>query len=86
MPHNVQPDASRLERLMLVRDQLSAVLAGEVPARDRAAVSREYRAVLAEIDELAPPTQKGDAVDEITRRREARRQAAPRSSRTKRPR
>ena len=75
----------RLDRLGTVRDQLAAAMAGDVPVRDRAAVSREYRAVLAEIDELAPPTQKGDAVDEIAQRRNARRSAAPGKARAKRP-
>ncbi|YAL82851.1 hypothetical protein ACMYYO_13150 [Dermacoccaceae bacterium W4C1] len=45
----------------------------EAPADKRAALVAQFRATLAEIDELAPPEQKGDAVDEIAARRAARR-------------
>lgn len=81
-----QPEgtASRLDRLTTLRTAIEATLAGDVPVRDFAALSREYRAVLAEIDELAPPQQKGDAVDEIAQRRNARRSAAPGAARAKR--
>lgn len=81
-----QPEVtgSRLDRLKVLRASIEATLADGVPARDFAALSREYRAVLAEIDELAPPVRKGDVVDEIAQRRNARRQAAPGASRAKR--
>lgn len=42
-------------------------------SREFAALSREYRAVMAEIDELKPPEKVGDSVDEIAERRAARR-------------
>lgn len=81
-----QPEetGSRLDRLRALRESIELALSGDVPVRDFAALSREYRAVLAEIDELAPPEQKGDAVDEIAQRRNARRNAAPGKSRAKR--
>jgi hypothetical protein len=83
-----QPEgtASRLERLTTLRASIEATLAGDVPVRDFAALSREYRAVLAEIAELAPPEQKGDAVDEIAQRRAARRAGPAKGAvRAKRP-
>jgi len=76
---------SRLDRLEALRTSLEAVLAGYVPMRDFAALSREYRAVLAEIDELTPSEREGDVVDEIAQRRNARRQAAQGKARAKRP-
>lgn len=81
-----QPEetASRLDRLKTLRASLEEALTGDVPVRDFASLSREYRAVLAEIDELAPPEQKGDAVDEIAQRRNARRSAASGKPRAKR--
>lgn len=81
-----QPAAtgSRLNRLLALRASIEATLEGEVSTRDFAALSREYRAVLAEIDELAPPKQEVDAVDEIAQRRSARRKPAPGKARAKR--
>lgn len=73
-----QPAAteSRLDRLVRLRGNLEAVLNEGVPVRDFATLSREYRAVLADIDTLAEPEKKGDAVDEIAQRRAARRSGA----------
>lgn len=67
---------SRLDRLVRLRGNLEATLNEGVPVRDFATISREYRAVLAEIDTLAEPEKKGDAVDEIAQRRAARRTTA----------
>lgn len=58
----------------------------DAPVDRKAALVAQYRATLQEIAELAPPEQKGDAVDEIARRRAARRSSpAPGAGRTKRP-
>ena len=77
-------DASRLDRLTTLRSSIEAALGGEVPVRDFAALSREYRAVLAEIDQLAPPAREVDAVDEIAQRRSARRKPPKGGTRAKR--
>lgn len=69
-------DASRLDRLNTLRDTLSASIAECESMRDLASLSREYRAVMAEIDQLRPAEKKGDAVDEIAQRRAARRSGA----------
>ena len=68
--------ASRLDRLVRLRGRLEGALGEAVPYRDFAALSREYRAVLADIAALAEPEKKGDAVDEIAQRRAARRSGA----------
>lgn len=79
-------DSSRLERLVALRAIHEALMAEGLTARDAAAVSREYRATLAEIDELAPKTEIGDPVDEIAQRRAARRpSSAKNQARAKRP-
>ena len=77
---------SRIDRLNELRDTLESSIANCESLRDLAALSREYRAVMAEIDQLRPAEKKGDAVDEIAQRRAARRSsAAPSPARTKRP-
>lgn len=63
---------SRLDRLIALRNRLEQGLSGEVPVRDLAALSREYRATLAEIAELSPEKKASDPVDEIAKRRAAR--------------
>lgn len=73
---------TRLDRLVALRDHLEAVLRIDIPARDLATASREYRAVLAEIAELEPKKAAGDPVDEIAARRAARRPGA--TARTRR--
>lgn len=71
---------SRLDRLKTLRRLIEGTIAdGGIPVRDLAALSREYRAVLAEIDELSPPKQEGDVVDEIAQRRAARRAGTAKS-------
>lgn len=60
--------------------QEAALTTNDVPIRDFAAMSREYRATLAEIDELAPKERVGDGIDEISARRTARRASASTSS------
>lgn len=69
----MEAESTRLERLSALRAVQELALATEMPVRDFASISREYRATLAEIDELAPAEMEGDAVDEIAARRAARR-------------
>lgn len=68
---------SRLETLEKLRDVLAAAIDGCESLRDLAALTNRFQSVLMEIQELAPEQeQKGDAVDEIARRRAARRAGA----------
>lgn len=68
---------SRLDRLKALRSIAEAALAAALPAREIAAISKEYRALLAEIEKLeASATKAGDPVDEIAARRAARRSAS----------
>lgn len=68
----MDPDAtvSRLSRLEAARDLLEAAQ-GQVDPDKLPAVVREYRAVMAEIDELvkAQPAVKGTPLDELQARR-----------------
>lgn len=66
----------RVARLVAVRDALEQAIAECEAKRDLAALSREYRAVLAELEDLAPKEKHQRGVDEIGRRRAARRAAA----------
>ena len=63
----------RRQRLEALRDSLRAVMDDGVGARDFAALSREYRATMAELATLeATDAKVGDPVDEIAARRAAR--------------
>ena len=81
-----RPSESRIEKLERLRlTQELAIETEGLPVRDFAGLSREYRATLAEIDELTPAEIEGDVVDEIARRRAARRSSpSKRSGSTKR--
>lgn len=76
---------TRLEDLTQLRSDLLDWL-GEAPADRKAALVAQYRATLAEIDELSPKEAVGDSIDEIAARRAARRSstatAAGRSKRS----
>ena len=75
---------SRLTDLRTLRENLSDWLL-EAPVDRRAALVAQYRATLAEIEELEPKEAVGDGIDEITARRAARRTSpAPSKSRAKR--
>lgn len=63
----------RMAALADLRDLLASNIEACESLRDLAALSARLQSVLAEIDELQPPEQKGDAVDEIAKRRAARR-------------
>jgi len=75
---------ARLDDLVTLRGQLADWMI-EAPADRRAALVAQYRATLAEIDELTPKEAVGDSIDEIAQRRAARRSAtAPSPGRAKR--
>lgn len=58
----------------------------DAPTDRRAALVAQFRATLAEIDELTPKEAVGDSIDEIAARRAARRSsAAADQGRAKRP-
>ena len=63
---------SRLEDLTRLRSDLLDWLK-EAPADRKAALVAQYRATLAELDELTPKEAVGDSIDEIAQRRAARR-------------
>ena len=69
---STKADRTRLERLTSLRDDQEAAFKSGVPAREFAALSREYRATLAEIEALTPAAPKGDAIDQLAQRRSAR--------------
>lgn len=61
----------RRERLVATRDQLCNALQGCKSARDLPALSREYRAVLSELDSLAPE-EVSSVVDQLAQRRKTK--------------
>jgi hypothetical protein len=70
-------DADRATRLTAVRDALEKAIAECDSKRDLAPLSREYRAVMSELESLGLVKEKRTrGVDEIGRRRAARRSAA----------
>ena len=71
---------SRLDDLIALRSELLTWM-GEAPVDRRAALVAQFRATLAEIDELRPSEKKGDSVDEIAARRAARGRAGSPGSR-----
>lgn len=66
---------SRLGDLTALRDNLLEWIS-EAPIDRKAALIAQYRATLTEIDELTPKEAAGDSIDEIAKRRAARRSAA----------
>lgn len=66
---------ARLDDLVTLRANLLDWI-NEAPADRRAALVAQFRATLAEIDELEPKAAVGDGIDQIAERRAARR-AAP---------
>ena len=63
----------RLRALRDLRDHLAVAIEGCESLRDLAALSGRMQSVLGEIDELSSGDARGDVVDEIARRRAARR-------------
>lgn len=70
---------SRLDDLTKLRTDLLEWM-DEAPADRKAALVGQYRATLAEIDELTPKEAVGDGIDEIAKRRAARRSSAAEDS------
>lgn len=65
--------SERLDRLLVLRLKQEEALAGPVPLRELSPLSREYRATLVEISELDTAKADADGIDEIAKRRAARR-------------
>lgn len=70
---------SRLDDLTKLRDDLLGWM-DEAPADRKAALVGQFRATLAEIDELSPKEAAGDSIDEIAARRVARRSGPAKDS------
>lgn len=70
---------ARLDDLTALRERLLREM-DACPADKFAGISKEYRATLAEIDELTPKEAVGDSIDEIAARRAARRSGAGKAS------
>ena len=66
---------ARLDDLQTLREQLADWIVA-APVDRKAALVAQYRATLAEIDELSPKEPAGDSIDEIAARRAARRSTA----------
>ena len=73
-------EPSRRDRLIALRGRLESALSGEIAVRDFAALSREYRACLADLAAL-PDAQEVSVADEIAERRARRRAGASRQAR-----
>ena len=63
---------ARLDELKTLAPEIRQWI-DEAPADRKAALVAQFRATLAEIDELTPKEQVGDGIDEIAARRSARR-------------
>jgi len=63
---------SRIHILTALRDRLAGLLDDEVDDRSAAGISKELRAVIAELDSLAPAVAEESPVASITARRAAR--------------
>ena len=63
---------ARLDDLAKLREDL-LVWMDDAPVDRKAALVAQYRATLAEIDQLKPKEAAGDGIDEIAKRRAARR-------------
>lgn len=64
--------SARLQDLIKLREALKTWMV-EAPLDRKAALVAQFRATLAEIDELAPPEKKQEGFDEVKARRDARR-------------
>ncbi len=62
----------RVVSLRALRDVLAASIAAAESPRDVAPLARQLSLVLAEIDDLVPPEQKGTPLDQLTERRRRR--------------
>ena len=66
---------ARIDDLTRLKGDLESWM-GEAPVDRVAALVGQYRATLAEIDDLTPKEAVGDSIDEIAARRDARRSRA----------
>lgn len=66
---------ARLDDLVTLREQLQEWMV-DAPVDRKAALVAQYRATLVEIESLAPKEAVGDGIDEIAKRRAARRASA----------
>lgn len=80
MKKTSEPPSNRVDALIALRDTIAVSIENCESLRDLASLSREYRAVMAELADLAPPEKKGDAIDEIAQRRAARRSTSTKST------
>lgn len=71
---------SYIEALQATRDAIVADLGACDSMRDKAALYNRLESTLRLIEAAKPPEQKGDAVDEIARRRAARRAGSAKSA------
>jgi len=69
-------DGSQLEGLVAVRASIVADLEACESMRDKAALYLRLQNVMERIEDIKPVEKKGDAVDEIAKRRAARRASA----------
>jgi hypothetical protein len=74
---------ARLDDLVKLRADLLEWMEA-APADRKAALVAQYRATLAEIDELTPKEVVGDGIDEIAARRGARRAGSAKAARSPR--
>jgi hypothetical protein len=74
---------TRKDRLTAHLQRIEDLLAGEVDGSKFAALSREYRIVMDELERFAPPSTESKA-DELAKRRAKRGATAPDSSRARR--
>lgn len=75
MATSKQPDATsskRIQRLEVDREALELAIATCESNRDLPALIREHRAVMAEIEQIAPAQTEVDELDEIAARRASR--------------
>lgn len=62
----------RVQALTVLKDLLAERLAADSEGKQTAGLSREYRAVLSELETLSKSERKGSRVDELARKRKAR--------------
>ena len=69
--YTVSRKGSRLEQLKKLRDTLARSIDNCESMRDMAALSRQYRETIREIEEIGGAQNSGDEISEILQKREA---------------
>lgn len=69
--YTVSRKGSRLEQLKKLRDTLAKAIDNCESMRDMAALSRQYRDTIREIEEIEGASDNGDEISEILQKREA---------------